>query len=64
MSIIRIGLDTGKHVFQLHGVDEGEQPVLRRRLGRVEMQPFFAKLAPTRIGLEACGAARRTNGIS
>ena len=57
MSIIRIGLDTAKHVFQLHGVDEQEQPVLRRRLGRREVERFFAKLAPTRIGLEACGAA-------
>jgi transposase len=57
MTIIRIGLDTAKHVFQLHGVDEREQPVLRRRLGRKEVERFFAKLAPTRIGLEACGAA-------
>jgi transposase len=57
MSIIRIGLDTAKHVFQLHGVDEAEQPVLCRGLGRKEVEPFFAKLAPTRIGLEACGAA-------
>ena len=31
--------------------------MLRRRLGRKEVEPFFAKLAPTRIGLEACGAA-------
>jgi len=57
MSIIRIGLDTAKHVFQLHGVDEEEQPVLRRRLGRKEVEPFFAKLPPSWIGLEACGAA-------
>jgi transposase len=57
MRIIRVGLDTAKHVFQLHGVDEKEQPVLRRRLGRKEVEPFFAKLPPTRIGLEACGAA-------
>jgi transposase len=57
MRIIRIGLDTAKHVFQLHGVDESEQPVLRRRLGRREVEPFFAKLPPCRIGLEACGAA-------
>jgi transposase len=57
MTIIRIGMDTAKHVFQLHGVDEREQPVLRRRLGRREVERFFAKLAPTRIGLEACGAA-------
>src|SRR6266852_8899433 len=57
MTIIRVGLDTAKHVFQVHGVDESEQPVLRRRLGRKEVEPFFAKLPPTRIGLEACGAA-------
>src|SRR5262245_21436671 len=57
MTIIRIGLDIAKHVFQLHGVDENEQPVLRRRLGRTQMERFFAKLPPTRIGLEACGGA-------
>ena len=57
MSIIRIGLDTAKHVFQLHGVDEEERPVLRRQLRRGDMERFFAKLPPTRIGLEACGAA-------
>jgi transposase len=57
MTIIRIGLDTAKHVFQVHGVDENEEPVLRRQLGRSEMEKFFGKLAPTRIGLEACGAS-------
>src|SRR5260370_2683595 len=57
MTIIRIGLDTSKHVFQLHGVDASEQPVLRRLLGRKQLEPFFAKLPPTRIGLEACGAS-------
>ncbi len=57
MTIIRIGLDTSKHVFQVHGVDESEQAVLRRQLRRGEMTKFFAKLAPTRIGIEACGAS-------
>jgi transposase len=57
MTIIRIGLDTAKHVFQVHGVDEAERPVLRRQLRRSEVRKFFARLAPTRIGLEACGAA-------
>lgn len=57
MTIIRIGLDTSKHVFQVHGVDEQEQPVLRRQLRRSEMEKFFSKLAATRIGLEACGAS-------
>jgi transposase len=57
MTIIRIGLDTSKHVFQIHGVDESEKPVLRRQLRRGEVEKFFAKLAPTRIGIEACGAS-------
>lgn len=57
MRIIRVGLDIAKHVFQVHGVDEKEQPVLRRQVRRGEMVKFFGKLAPTRIGLEACGGA-------
>ena len=57
MRIIRIGLDTAKHVFQVHGVDESEQPVWRRQLRRGAMVRFFSRLAPTRIGLEACGGA-------
>ena len=30
--IIRIGMDTSKHIFQLHGVDAAEQAVLRKQL--------------------------------
>jgi transposase len=67
MTIIRIGLDTSKHVFQIHGVDETEQPVVRRQLRRSAVAKFFAQLPPTRIGLEACGAAhhwaRRLRGL-
>jgi transposase len=55
--VIRIGIDTSKSVFVLHGVDAAEQPVLRRKLRRRQMLEFFAKLAPVQIGIEACGAA-------
>src|SRR5438094_8390716 len=55
--IIRIGMDTSKYIFQLHGVDAAEQPVLRRQLRRKQMVEFFAKLPPTVIGMEACGAS-------
>lgn len=55
--LIRIGMDTSKTVFQLHGVDASERPVLVRQLRRRAVVPFFAKLAPLRIGLEACGGA-------
>jgi transposase len=55
--IIRIGIDTSKSVFQLHGVDAAEQPVLRKKLRRRDMLRFFANLPSTRIGMEACGGA-------
>jgi transposase len=55
--IIRIGIDTSKSVFVLHGVDAAEQPVLRRKLRRRQVHEFLAKVEPTKIGLEACGAA-------
>jgi transposase len=65
--IIRIGLDTSKHVFQLHGVNALERVVLRRQLRRAQMEPFFAALPPAVIGLEACGAshhwARRLSAL-
>jgi transposase len=55
--ITRIFIDTSKSIFQLHGVDAAERPVLRRKLRRKEMIPFFAALTPTVVGLEACGGA-------
>jgi transposase len=55
--IIRIGMDTSKYIFQLHGVDAAEQVVLRKRLGRKAMVDFFAKLPPIVVGMEACGAS-------
>jgi transposase len=55
--IIRIGVDTSKSVFVLHGVNAAEEPVLRRRLRRSQVLEFFAKLEPTQVGLEACGSA-------
>jgi len=55
--ISRIGMDTSKHIFQLHGVNAAEAPVLRKKLRRKDMVAFFEKLAPTTIAIEACGAS-------
>ena len=55
--ISRIGMDTSKHVFQLHGVDSSERVVLRKKLRRRDVTAFFAKLAPTEVGIEACGGS-------
>ena len=57
MKFKRIAIDTSKHVFTLHGVDEHDKPLLRRELKRNQMVPFFSKLAPTEVVLEACGGS-------
>jgi len=55
--VIRIGMDTSKSVFQLHGVNGAEQVDLRKTLRRRQVLEFFARLAPTKVGMEACGGA-------
>lgn len=55
--VSRIGMDTSKHIFQLHGVDALERVILRRQLRRKEVLAFFDELAPTVVGVEACGGA-------
>lgn len=55
--ISRIGMDTSKHIFQLHGVNAAEEPVLRKRLRRKDMIAFFEKLEPTVIAIESGGGS-------
>ena len=57
MNLKRIGLDTSKAVFTLHGVGQDERAALRRDMRRAEMEAFFAKLPPTHVALEACGGS-------
>src|SRR5438270_8418830 len=57
MSVIRIGLDVAKNVFQVHGVDQDGNVVLRKQLRRREVLTFFASLPPCLIGIEACSAS-------
>jgi transposase len=56
-TIARLGIDTSKSLFQLHGVNAREQAVLRKQVRRGQFLSFIAKLGPTEIGLEACGAS-------
>ena len=43
--ISRIGMNTSKHVFQLHGVNASEEVILRKKLRRKDMVAFFKMLA-------------------
>lgn len=51
------GLDLAKNVFQFHGVSEEGEVILKKRLRRNQMLPFFRQLPPCLIGIEACGSA-------
>ena len=41
-----VGLDIAKSVFQVHGVDERGEVVVRRRLTRAKVLSFFEQLPP------------------
>ena len=55
--LTRIGLDTSKNVFQLHGVDDSEQLALKRKVRRHDFGKFFGSLSRVQVGMEACGAS-------
>jgi transposase len=47
---VTIGLDLGKSVFQVHGVDAGGAVVVQRRLTRSKLLAFFAKQPACLVG--------------
>ena len=57
MKTTTIGLDLAKNVFQVHGVDEADRTVVRKKLRRAEVLTFFGSLPPALVGIEACGGA-------
>jgi transposase len=57
MEISTIGLDLAKSVFQVHGVDAAGEVVVRKTLRRSQVLPFFGRLSPCLLGMEACGTS-------
>ncbi len=55
--VITIGVDLAKSVFQVHGVDAAGETVIRKQLRRRQVLPFFKKLTPCLVGIEACATA-------
>jgi transposase len=51
-----IGLDIAKSVFQVHGIDAAGNVIIRRQLNRRYVVPFFQKLPPCLVGIEACAS--------
>jgi transposase len=52
-----IGLDTAKHVFQVHGADKTGRAVLKKRLKRSQVSDFFSGIPQCIVGLEATRGA-------
>ena len=52
-----IGLDLAKTVFQVHGIDRTGETVIRRQLRRGQVLPFFKRLPPCLVGMEACATS-------
>ena len=57
MHITTVGIDLAKPVFQVHGVDDAGQVVVKRRLRRAQVVAYFASLPPCAVGMEACATA-------
>jgi len=57
MTVKVIGLDIAKNVFQVHGVNETGEVILRRRLRRADVLRLFAGMEAASVGMEACSTA-------
>ena len=57
MEIRTVGLDLAKNVFQVHAIGNTGEVIVRRSLRRAQVIPFFSKLPPCLIGMEACGTS-------
>lgn len=59
MKLIRVGVDLAKNVFQVHGVDQNEKAVWRRKLSRENwLKVLLEAVEPgCEIGMESCGGA-------
>ena len=57
MEIVTLGVDLGKNVCSVAGLDETGKVVLRRRVRRYRLLSFLSGLEPCTVAMEACGGA-------
>src|SRR5450432_3093689 len=58
MEVHAIGIDLGKTVFHLVGMDASGAVVVRKRCSRTQLLTFTSNLRVHRIGMEACGGSQ------
>jgi len=57
MQVTTIGVDLAKNIFQVHGITEHDEVAFNRPLRRAQVLPFFTRLDPCLIGMEACSTS-------
>src|SRR3981189_1833775 len=57
MELHTIGIDLGKTIFHLVGLNQNGEVVVRKKFSRKQLLHFTANLQVKRIGMEACGGA-------
>ena len=57
MAIATLGIDLGKNVCSVAGLDASGGVVMRRRIRRYRLLSFLAELDPCVVAMEACGGA-------
>src|SRR5258706_10772856 len=57
MELHAIGIDLGKTVFHLVGLDSSGNVIVRKRCSRVQLLKYTANLRVQRIGMEACSGS-------
>ena len=54
---IRIGVDIARSIFHVHALESEGGRIVTRKLNRAGMRKFFSSIAPSLVGMEACGSA-------
>ena len=57
MNVTTVGIDLAKNIFQLHGVNEKGEAMLKKRLSRVKLTEFIQQLPTCRIVMESCSSS-------
>ena len=56
-TVVTVGLDLAKSVFQVHAIDASGAVVVKRAVRRANLLDFFRKLPRCLVGMEACATA-------
>lgn len=56
-NVSTVGIDLGKHVFQVHGSTASGRKVFSKRLSRGEMLELLRGMKPVLVGMEACSGS-------